>query len=74
MNNMLRARLLRDLPSRKWVVEIPGIMLALNAMVHEPHGFSASMIANREGAFSAPRREEDLAHRPPLRIQSHMSI
>ena len=45
MNNMLRARLLRDLPSRKWVTEIPGIMLALNAMVHEPHGFSASMIA-----------------------------
>ena len=45
MNNMLRARLLRDLPSRKWMTEIPGIMLALNAMVHEPHGFSASMIA-----------------------------
>ena len=45
MNNMLRARLLRDLPSRKWVTEIPGIILALNAMVHEPHGFSASMIA-----------------------------
>ena len=45
MNNMLGARLLRDMPSRKWVVEIPGIMLALNAMVHEPHGFSASMIA-----------------------------
>ena len=45
MNNMLRARLLKDLPSRKWVAEIPGIMLALNAMVHEPHGFSASMIA-----------------------------
>ena len=52
MNNMLRARLLRDLPSRKWVVEIPGIMLALNAMVHEPHGFSASMIATgREPAL-----------------------
>ena len=45
MNNMPRARLLHDLPSRKWVTEIPGIMLALNAMVHEPHGFSASMIA-----------------------------
>ena len=45
MNNMLRARLLRDLPSRKLVTEIPGIMLCLNAMVHEPHGFSASMIA-----------------------------
>ena len=27
------------------MVEIPSIMLALNAMVHEPHGFSASMIA-----------------------------
>ena len=52
MNNMLRARLLKDLPSRKWVVEIPGIMLALNAMVHEPHGFSASMIATgREPAL-----------------------
>ena len=25
--------------------EIPGIMLTLIAMVHEPHGFSASMIA-----------------------------
>ena len=45
MNNMLRARLLKDLPSRKWVAVIPGIMLALNAMAHEPHGFSASMIA-----------------------------
>ena len=45
INIMLRARLLEGLPSRKWVDEIPGIMLTLNAMVHEPHGFSASMIA-----------------------------
>ena len=42
---MLRACLLEGLPSRKCVDEIPGIMLTLNAMVHEPHGFSASMIA-----------------------------
>ena len=34
INNMLRARLLEGVPSRKWVDEIPGIMLALNAMVH----------------------------------------
>ena len=72
MNNMLRARLLRDLPSRKWVVEIPGIMLALNAMVHEPHGFSASMIAtgrepslppDLEGkACASPSTEDPVAY------------
>ena len=45
INNMLRARLLEGVLSRRWVDEIPGIMLALNAMVHEPHGFSTSMIA-----------------------------
>ena len=27
------------------VDKVPGIMLTLNAMPHEPHGFSASMIA-----------------------------
>ena len=54
MNNMLRARLLRNLPSRKWVVEIPGIMLALNAMEHEPHGFYSLHDRHRERAFSAP--------------------
>ena len=45
MNNMLRARLLEGTSSKTWVEKVPGIMLALNAMVHEPHGFSASMIA-----------------------------
>ena len=39
INNMLRARLLEGVPSRHWVDKIPGIMLALNAMVHEPHDF-----------------------------------
>ena len=45
INNMLRARLLDGVPSRTWVDKIPGIMLALKAMAHEPHGFSASMVA-----------------------------
>ena len=45
INNMLRARLLDGVPSRTWVDKIPGIMRALNAMAHEPHGFSDSMVA-----------------------------
>ena len=64
MNNMLRARLLRDLPSRKWVVEIPGIMLALNTMVHEPHGFSASMIATGREPSLPPDLEGDTCASP----------
>ena len=42
---MLHARLLEGPSTRAWVDEIPGIMLTFNAMPHEPHGFSASMIA-----------------------------
>ena len=64
MDNMLRARLLRDLPSRKWVVEIPGIMLALNAMVHEPHGFSASMIATGREPSLPPDLESEACASP----------
>ena len=64
MNNMLRARLSRDLPSRKWVVEIPGIMLALNAMVHEPHGFSASMIATGREASLPPDLDSEACASP----------
>ena len=45
LNNMLRARLLEGSSSKAWVDKVPGIMLTLNAMPHEPHGFSASMIA-----------------------------
>ena len=66
MNNMLRARLLRDLPSRRWVNEIPGIMLALNAMVHEPHGFSASMIATEREPALPPDLEGDACASPSL--------
>ena len=39
LNNMLRARLLEGSSSKAWVKKVPGIMLALNAMSHEPHGF-----------------------------------
>ena len=66
MNNMPRARLLRDLPSRKWVTEIPGIMLALNAMVHEPHGFSASMIATGREPTLPPDLEGDACASPSV--------
>ena len=45
MNNMLRARLLEGTSSRAWVEKVPGLMLTLNAMVHEQHGFSALMVA-----------------------------
>ena len=44
LNNMLRARLLEGSSSKAWVDKVPGIMLTLNAMPYEPHGFSASMI------------------------------
>ena len=50
MSNMLRARLLESTSSRAWVEKIPGLMLTLNAMVHELHGFSASMVATGENS------------------------
>ena len=83
MNNMLRARLLRDLPSRNWVIEIPGIMLALNALVHEPHGFSASMIATgrepslppdvEEEACASPSTEDPVAYVEMIRQRLHLT-
>ena len=42
---MFRARLLEGPSAKAWVDKAPGIMLTLNAMPHEPHGFSALMIA-----------------------------
>ena len=59
INNMLRARLLDGTPSRTWVDKIPGIMLALNAMAHEPHGFSASMITTEREPTLPPDLEGD---------------
>ena len=52
LNNVLRAHLLEGPSTKAWVDKVPGIMLALNAMPHEPHGFSASMVATgREPAL-----------------------
>ena len=64
LNNMLRARLLEGVPSRHWVDKIPGIMLALNAMVHEPHGFLASMIATGREPTLPPDLEGDACASP----------
>ena len=45
LNNMLRTHLLEGPSTNAWVDKVPGIMLTFNAMPHEPHGFSASMVA-----------------------------
>ena len=46
MNNMLLAYLYTDgNPILKWVDKNPVIMLALNSMPHQPHWYSASMVA-----------------------------
>ena len=45
LNNMLCDRLLEGTSSKAWVEKVPGIMLSFNAMPHEPHRFSASMVA-----------------------------
>ena len=45
LNNMLLACLLEGPSTKAWVKKVSGIMLTLNAMPHDPHGFSASMIA-----------------------------
>ena len=66
INNMLRARLLDGASSRAWVEKIPGIMLALNAMVHEPHGFSASMIATGREPTLPSDLENDACASPSL--------
>ena len=66
MNNMLQARLLEGLLSRKWVDKIPGIMLTLNAMVHEPHGFSMFMIATGREPTLPPDLEGDACASPSL--------
>ena len=46
--------------------KIPGIMLALNAMAHEPHGFSASMIATGREPTLPPDLESNACASPSL--------
>ena len=66
MNNMLRACLLEGTSSKTWVEKVPGIMLALNAMVHEPHGFSASMVATGREPTLPPDLQNDAFASPSL--------
>ena len=66
MNNMLRAHLLEGTPSKTWVEKVPGIMLALNTMVHEPHGFSASMITTGREPTLPPDLQNDAFASPSL--------
>ena len=66
MNNMLRACLLEGTSSRAWVEKVPGLMLTLNAMVHEPHGFSASMVATEREPTLPPDLQNDACASPSL--------
>ena len=64
LNNMLRTRLLEGSSSKAWVDKVPGIMLSLNAMPHEPHGFSTPMIATGREPTLPPDVQQD-AHASP---------
>ena len=64
LNNMLRARLLEGPSAKAWVDKVPGIMLTLNAMPHEPHGFSASMIATGREPTLPPYLTSDASPSP----------
>ena len=66
MNNMLRARLLEGTSSCAWVEKVPGLMLNLNAMVHEQHGFSASMVATGREPTLPPDLQNDACSSPSL--------
>ena len=63
---MLRARLLESGSSKAWVKKVPGLMLALNAMPHEPHGFSASMIATGRESTLPPDLQHDACASPSV--------
>ena len=64
LNNMLRARLLEGTSSKAWVEKVPGIMLTLNAVSHEPHWFSASMVVTGREPTLTPDVQHD-AHASP---------
>ena len=66
LNNMLRARLLEGSSSKAWVDKVPGIMLSLNAMPHEPHGFSASMVATGREPTLPPAVQQDVPASPAV--------
>ena len=64
LNNIISARLLEGPSAKAWVDKVPGIMLTLNAMPHEPHGFSASMIATGREPTLPPDLTSDASPSP----------
>ena len=66
LNNMFRARLLKGSSSKAWVDKVPGVMLSLNAMPHEPHGFSASMGATGREPTLPPDKQQYVQASPAL--------
>ena len=66
LNNILHARLLKGSSSKAWVDKVPEIMLSLNAMPHEPHGFSASMVATGREPTLPPDVQQDVQASPAL--------
>ena len=64
MNNMIRAHLLEGPSAKAWVDKVPGIMLTLNAMPHEPQGFSASMIMTGHKPALPPELTADTSPSP----------
>ena len=64
LNNMLRARLLEGPSTKVWVDKIPGIILTLNAMPHEPHGSSVSMVATGREPTLPPDLTSDTGPAP----------
>ena len=66
LNNMLRARLLKGCSSKAWVDKVPGIMLSLNAMPHEPHGFSVSMVTTGREPTLPPDVQQDVHASPDV--------
>ena len=64
LNNMLRAHLLEGPPTKARVDKVRGIMLTLNAMPHEPQGFSTSMVATGRKPALPPDLVSDTSPSP----------
>ena len=64
LNNRLRSCVLEGPSAKACVDKVPGIMLTLNAMPHEPHGFSASMIATGREPTLPPDLTSDASSSP----------
>ena len=52
--------------SKAWVDKVPGIVLSLNAMPHEPHRFSASMVATGREPTLPPDVQQDVHASPAV--------